>query len=248
MPTLPPASMSTKASGPFSIPSNSFTHGFSEPSTIIDRSFDRAAADSSSDQSITLRADLPSAEHKRGGDARGVGAHRKPCIVTRLFTNSPGTPATTSPNLSQGKDLGKNCGAPRGPGSGVAVSYCETLPQQTIRPFVAMLNSAVCRIIPPVLSKSASTTRSSDRSSQKTVRRESDDIEAESLKLSWGVQMSMPSGQAAESSLRKFSDLPANQNTNPSADDRIQTSTSSRKLESEAGGHVQKKVAKRSSG
>ena len=46
--------------------------------------------------------------------------------------------------------------------------------------------------------------------SQNTVKesRESDDIEAESLKLSWGAQMSMPSGQAAESSLRKFSDLP----------------------------------------
>ena len=58
---------------------------------------------------------------------------RKPCMVTRLLTSSPGTP--------------------RGPGSGLEVSYCDTFPQQTIRPCVAMLKSAVWRIVPPVLSK-----------------------------------------------------------------------------------------------
>ena len=39
------------------------------------------------------------------------------------------------------------------PPPGVAVSYCETLPQQQMRPRVAIRNRHVCRISPPVLSK-----------------------------------------------------------------------------------------------
>ena len=57
----------------------------------------------------------------------------KPCIISRLTTIRPGTP--------------------RGPGSGVAVSYWDTAPQQAMRPCRAMLNKAASSTAPPTLSK-----------------------------------------------------------------------------------------------
>ena len=44
-------------------------------------------------------------------------------------------------------------GTPNGPGDGFEVSYWETTPQQTMRPWVFMRRSAPPRTSPPVLSK-----------------------------------------------------------------------------------------------
>ena len=57
----------------------------------------------------------------------------KPCIFNRFVTNKPGTP--------------------RGPVAGFAVSYCDTTPQQTMRPCRFIRGSAASRMVPPVLSK-----------------------------------------------------------------------------------------------